>query len=196
MNRQKMAPISDQDILRSLGENPRDGMRLLFDKYYIPLVAYAGRFLRDRARAEDIVQEFYIRLWHDDYLGRAPVHALSSYLYTGVRNSCYSHYTKKDLLRDPVALSGVEIPIEAFTEITDDRIERVRREIDRLPERTRRVVQGVMLRELSYKEVAAELSISVNTVKFLLKEGVRRLRDKFQNGAREIFFLFFGKKKR
>ncbi|MDR0766516.1 MAG: RNA polymerase sigma factor [Odoribacteraceae bacterium] len=190
-----MTIIPDQEILSRFDENPRDGMKLLFDKYYTSLVGYAGKFLGDRSRAEDVVQEFYIRLWNDGYLKRAPVRFLPSYLYAGVRNACCSARSRRDLLRAPVDIAGVEIPVEAFIEITDERVERVTVEIGRLPERTRLVVQGVMLRGQSYKEVAAELSISVNTVKFLLKEGVRRLREKFRGGAREILFLFFGKKR-
>ncbi|MDR2415000.1 MAG: sigma-70 family RNA polymerase sigma factor [Odoribacteraceae bacterium] len=186
--------ITDQEILKRFAANPRDGVRILFDKYYASLVLYAEKLLGDRGRAEDVVQEFYIRLWSDRYLERAPVRLLPSYLYAGVRNACCSERSRRDLLRDPVDISAVEIPVEAFFNFPDERVERVTREINHLPERTRLVVQGVMLRGQSYQEVANELSISINTVKFLLKEGVRRLRDKFANGTREILFFLLARR--
>jgi RNA polymerase sigma-70 factor (ECF subfamily) len=190
-NHHDMRNVPDREILHALGgENPAEGMRMLFDKYYAPLVVHAAHLLHDNARAEDVVQEFYVRLWNDDRLRRAPVRALSSYLHAGVRNACHTLRARKDTLHRPLPLDGVEIPVEAFVDITDDRVERVKEEIERLPERTRRVVRRVMLDELSYKEVAGELGISINTVKYLLKEGMRRLRDKFSSGTRQLLLLF------
>jgi RNA polymerase sigma-70 factor (ECF subfamily) len=188
-----MATISDQEILRVLGSDPQTGTRLLFDKYYVPLVVYAERLLHDRGIAEDVVQEFYIRLWSDASRREAPIRALPPYLYAGVRNACLTSLAAHDFPRNPAALDGVEIPVEAFTGIDDERVERVLREIERLPERTRLVVKAVMLEEQKYREVAERLSISINTVKFLLKEGTRRLREKLANGARELLFIFFRK---
>jgi RNA polymerase sigma-70 factor (ECF subfamily) len=191
-----MLNVSDQDILHSLKQDKSAGMRLLFDKYYTLLVTYAEQLLRDRHQAEDVVQEFYIRLWRDDYLGKATIRALPAYLYTGVRNSCITCHARKDSLRDPVALTAIEIPVESFLDITDERVERVMRAIERLPERTRQVVEGVMLEGHKYKEVAGDLSISVNTVKFLLKEGTRHLRESLSTGTRKILLLLFRKKTR
>jgi RNA polymerase sigma-70 factor (ECF subfamily) len=188
-----MANISDQEILRVLGSDPRAGTHLLFDKYYTLLVVYAERFLHDRGRAEDVVQEFFIRLWSDASRREMAIRALPPYLYAGVRNACLTSLSARDFPRDPAELSGVEIPVETFTGIDDERVERVLREIERLPERTRLVVKAVMLEEQKYKEVAERLSISINTVKFLLKEGTRRLREKLVNGAQELLFIFFRK---
>ncbi|MDR0544664.1 MAG: sigma-70 family RNA polymerase sigma factor [Odoribacteraceae bacterium] len=188
--------IDDHDILIRFKANPREGMKMLFDKYYAALVVHAERFLGDRARAEDVVQEFYIRLWREEYLERVAVHALPSYLHAGVRNACYTARVKRDVLRDAVDLEQVEIPVGAFESVNDERAESVRKAIERLPERTRLVVQGVMVDGQSYKEVAAELSVSVNTVKYLLKEGVRKLRAGVANGAREVFLFLFGRKRR
>ena len=43
---------------------------MLFDRYYRPLVLYAGSLIDDDTMAEDLVQEFFVRLWEDDYLKR------------------------------------------------------------------------------------------------------------------------------
>ena len=49
-----------------------------------------------------------------------------------------------------------------------------------LPERTRLVVEGVALEEMSYKEVAERLGVSVNTVKTLLRLGMKELRERMK----------------
>ncbi len=57
-----------------------------------------------------------------------------------------------------------------------------------LPEKTRRVVNGVMLEEKMYKEVAEELGVSLNTVKTLLRLGIRELRELLK-GKEGLFML-------
>ena len=54
---------------------------MLFDRYYRPLVLYAGSLIDDDTMAEDLVQEFFVRLWEDDYLKHIEEKALVSYLF-------------------------------------------------------------------------------------------------------------------
>ena len=75
-------------------------------------------------------------------------------------------------------------------DINEERMDVVMREVERLPERTRQVVECVMLRGLKYKETAEELDISINTVKFALKEGTKRLRERLVSISLEILFYF------
>ena len=42
-----------------------------------------------------------------------------------------------------------------------------------------KIIQGVFFREMKYQEVADYLGISINTVKTLLKNGMRHLRERF-----------------
>ncbi|MFR7812181.1 MAG: sigma factor [Butyricimonas faecihominis] len=90
---------SDRDILDVFVKNRKEGVRMLFDRYYRPLVLYAGSLIDDDTMAEDLVQEFFVRLWEDDYLKHIEEKALSSYLFSSVRNSCYTYTHKKDVLR-------------------------------------------------------------------------------------------------
>lgn len=53
--------------------------------------------------------------------------------------------------------------------------------IGKLPDKTRIIVQKVLLEGKKYKEVAEECEVSVNTVKTLLNSGLRQLRSKFPN---------------
>ncbi|MEG0795424.1 MAG: sigma-70 family RNA polymerase sigma factor [Odoribacter sp.] len=181
----------NEEIIKTFENDRRAGMRMLFDHYYHQLVVYSTHILHHHHQAEDIVQDFFVRLWEDNYLQKVSAEALTSYLFTAVRNSSLTFCTQKDILRDREELTGIDLPVEAFKAIDDERIERVMQEIALLPERTQQVVECVMLRELKYKEAAAELNISVNTVKFLLKEGTRRLRCTLNKDMLNILFFFF-----
>ena len=100
---------SDRDILDVFLKNRKEGVRMLFDRYYRPLVLYAGSLIDDDTMAEDLVQEFFVRLWEDDYLKHIEEKALVSYLFSSVRNSCYTYTHKKDVLRMRVDYTAIDV---------------------------------------------------------------------------------------
>ena len=77
--------FSDQDILASMRKDKTIGIQRLFDRYYRPLVLFADEFLKDRSAAEDLVQDFFVKLWEDDYLLKVTASTLGSYLYSEKR---------------------------------------------------------------------------------------------------------------
>lgn len=185
-------PQSDKNILDLVHRDKSAGIRQLFGRYYRPLVLYADEYLKDQAAAEDIVQELFVKLWEEDYLLKIANTSLGAYLYSAVRNRCYSYIRQKDVLRGTKELDHVDIPVEWVADVDEERIDRVMKEMEELPDRTRQVVECVMLRNLKYREVAEELGISINTVKFLLKEGSKRLRDRLKILGVDVFFFFWG----
>ena len=181
---------SDQDILAFMRKDKTIGIQHLFDRYYRPLVLFADEFLKDSSAAEDLVQDFFVKLWEDDYLLKVAEGALGSYLYSAVRNRAISFLQKKDVLRDSQELGVIDIFVDVVEDIDEERMDK---EVELLPERTRQVVERVMLRGLKYKEAAEELKISINTVKFALKEGTKRLRERLASMGPEVLFYFLRK---
>jgi RNA polymerase sigma-70 factor (ECF subfamily) len=181
---------SDIDIIETLRTDRGKGVRLLFERYYRPLVLYAGVLLRDAFTAEDVVQDLFVRLLEGDYLDRVDPVALRPYLYSSVRNRCYTHGMRKDVLRLALDYTRVEVAEEVLSSLNQQIVDEVTGVINRLPAQTRRVMEGVLMRELEYKKVAEELHVSVNTVKTLLSHGLRVLRASFREkeGWFGIFF--------
>lgn len=183
--------ISDAEILQRFKLDRRDGIRVLFDRYYRPLVLYADDFVSSLSTAEDIVQEFFIRLWIDDYLEELLPRTLSSYLFTSIRNACYTHGHRKDIWNCRGELTPeVDIPAEIALEMEQGLIEQVNLAIAKLPEQTRAVVIKILIDEMKYKEAAAELDISVNTLKTLLRNGLRTLRAELKEKYRSFLFVW------
>ena len=86
----KRMPQSDKNILDLVHRDKSAGIRQLFGRYYRPLVLYADEYLKDQAAAEDIVQELFVKVWEEDYLLKIANTSLGAYLYSAVRNRCYS----------------------------------------------------------------------------------------------------------
>ncbi len=176
-----MMKLTDESILRLLSQDKAQGIKSLFDLYYSPLVVYAEQFLKDRSQSEDLVQEFFVKLWNQDYLETAEVSNLRSYLYRSIRNSALNFLKKNDLLKDTLDLLHVQMPEHFPTSNDDNKIELLLKEVDKLPDRTKLAIELVMIERKKYQEAADEMSISINTVKHLLKEGIKKLRGSFKD---------------
>ena len=74
--------------------------------------------------------------------------------------------------------------------LDDSAVELIRGALEKLPDKTRLVVTVVMLQEKMYKEAAEELGVSVNTVKTLLKQGMRELRELLKDKQELIFYFY------
>ncbi len=185
--------VTDREILEIFRKDQEAGIRELFSRYYKPLVLFADEYVKDINLAEDLVQEFFVRLCENKYLKEISAQALSSYLFTAVRNSSIKHIGKKDVLKERADIGFIDVPEECFLPIDEPEMNQVMREMDNLPEQTRKVVEGIVIKELKYKEVASELNISVNTVKTLLHRGMRRLQNSLSNCKKQIYYFFFKK---
>ena len=149
-------------------------MEVLFEYYYRPLVLWADTFLNDIPAAEDIVQDFFCRLWEDRkrLVNDKSFHA---YMYSAVRNRSLNY------LRDTHSVS-----IEGFEKQSDEDFlremmeEEVYRElyaaIQKLPERCRRIFLLKLDGEENLK-IADMLQISEETVRSQLRRGKELLQN-------------------
>lgn len=166
---------NDEKILRTFKENKKRGMQMLFERYYRPLVVFAGDLLQDNMEAEDVVQDFFLRLWEDDYMLTIRVDTLHSYLFVSVRNRCYTCLHKNDVLRHRVDILDVDIASDSAASLSEEIVNRVTAEINKLPQQTARVLSCILMQDMKYQEAADHLNVSVNTVKTLLRNGMRAL---------------------
>lgn len=139
-----------------------------FTRYYNELYAYANAILRDEDLARDLVQDVFLSYWENRHridLKKSPL----AYFYTTVRNRCYNHFEHLQVERKGISYMAANAPREEHHNDRDDageaRIEQVRQVLDRLPLQCKRVVILSCIEGLKYSEIAAEMSISVNTVR-------------------------------
>ena len=166
----------DIQICTLLRKRDAKGMKCLFDVYYRPLVVWSDTFLNDISLSEDLVQDFFIKLWESKSCEKLLASTLKSYLYISVRNLALNMKIKVDPLRHACNLVNCEKPWEEYDDFEEEIIRKVEREIDKLPRRSREIIKCVYCKGMRYKEVAAELNISVATVNTLLVIALKKLR--------------------
>ena len=146
-----------------------------------PLVRYAARLLGDRERAEDVVQDTFVRFMAQPP-GAVDGHAVE-WLFTVCRNRAMDVLRKEGRMKrfeegqverltagDPRPGRALE---EAETHAT------ILRLIDRLPHNQQEVVRLKFQNGFSYQEIARITELSVGNVGFLLHTAVARLRAEF-----------------
>ena len=63
MNLKRAEHISDEQLMIRIGDGDRTAYKMLVDRHLRIFLAFAARVIQDRAEAEDIMQEAFIRVW-------------------------------------------------------------------------------------------------------------------------------------
>lgn len=157
----------DQDIVALVQAGARDrAFETLLGRYEGKVYRLCCALLRDRTQAEDVAQESLVRVWKalPRYDGRA---ALSSWIYAITRNRCLTALERRRAL-ESLAACGEAPAAETQPDAAqpwDGRAAQLRALIERLPERSRRVLLLYYYEERSVSEVARMLGCPQGTVK-------------------------------
>ncbi len=55
--------ITDEQLMIRIGGGDRTAYKILVDRHLRPYLVFAARVIQDRAGAEDIMQEAFVRVW-------------------------------------------------------------------------------------------------------------------------------------
>jgi len=133
----------------------------LLNRYEAKVFRMALTFLKDPARAEDVTQDIFLKLWRalPDYDARA---SPGTWLYTIARNTCLSA-SRADSYRKSLPLDAISEPAAPVQAVfADMELERC---LERLSEIQRTVITLFYLQERRVDEVARMLGIPEGTVK-------------------------------
>ena len=152
----------DEDVQHLLRQRRyADALEQLLNRYEAKVFRMALAFLKDPARAEDVTQDIFLKLWRalPDYDARA---SPGTWLYTIARNTCLSA-SRADSYRKSVSLDAVSEPVAPVQAVFADL--ELERSLDRLSEIQRTVITLFYLHERRVDEVARMLGIPEGTVK-------------------------------
>lgn len=96
----------------------------------------------------------------------------------------------KHILMESSYLLEADIAEKIAGNLSEEGINRIKQAIANLPEGARNVVQCVLVQDMKYKEAAAELGVTINTIKTQLKREMLKLREELKD-KEELLYLFF-----
>jgi RNA polymerase sigma-70 factor, ECF subfamily len=155
----------------------RNAFEVLFRSHYRPLCAFAMQYVKDRDKAEDLVQDLFFRLWMDREKTKVTT-SLKAYLFQAVRNRCLNAVKVQGRVRslNEEADDGIDEDVRTEEEHAE-RAARVNAAIELLPEERRRVFKMSRHEGLKYQEIAERLGISVKTVENQMGKALKTLRE-------------------
>ena len=159
--------------------------KYLYDQHYQILCHVAAQYVKDDFLAETIVGDVIFHLWEVRDTIEIDT-SVRSYLMTCVRNRCIdylkSQYHKREVaqsntgLRDFPVLQYVKDDDYPLGKLLEKELEdEIMNAINRLPDECRRVFNMSRFENRKYEEIAQELKISVNTVKYHIKHALALL---------------------
>lgn len=130
-----------------------------------------------RSRAEDVLQDAYLRLIAAP-LGSLPSKARVSYVFQVIRNLAIDHYRKQELEQKYVCHEEDSLETQA-SEATPDSIQAsvqtfniIAEALTQLPDRTRYAFEMYRLHGMQQKEIAKQLGVSPTLVNFLIRDAL------------------------
>jgi len=181
---------TDTTILTLLKEGDKMGLEMLFREYYRPLVMYASQYLERKEEAEDLVQDVFVKFWESRQYLEININ-LRSYIYQTVRNASLNTIKSKSKYQFDTLDDLPELSVEEMLDESDwnEYINDIYKRIDMLPPRTRKIFTSIILENKKYKDVAADMNISVNTVKTSLSRALSVLRSNLSKSANVVLTL-------
>lgn len=184
--------MEEQLLISQLKQGKEAAYRLLYEEHYAVLCHVAREWVGDDYTAETLVGDVIFHLWEIRESLDIRV-SLRSYLLQAVRNRSLDHLSSRRE-RTEVAFSALEGADEGRQPLSERYIlsddyplghlleqeleQEIHRSIAALPEECRQVFLKSRFEGEKYEEIAADLGISVNTVKYHIKNALARLHDR------------------
>ncbi|XWV20952.1 MAG: RNA polymerase sigma-70 factor [Prevotella sp.] len=148
-------------------------------QHYEPLCNFVFGILKDYDASEDVIQELFVKFWEKrDVLPNDL--SIKSYMYRAARNMALNHLKHFDIKKEfnifnKASISDTEQCVDNPAE-TSELQEMIFQAVNELPTERKKIF--LMSREdgLKYKEIAAELNISVKTVENQMGKALSTLR--------------------
>ncbi len=182
------APQELADLVARVALGDRQAFRRLYDATAPSLLGVALRLLRDRGRAEDVIQEAFVSVWHRAGGFRASASAPMTWLTAIVRNRALDTLRSDARHEADPLVDDEDEDEDATMEIEDDRPEplglltqaadalAVRACLEAIDGSQRQCLALAYYHGLTHAEMAAHLGSPIGSVKMWLRRGLEKLR--------------------
>ncbi len=173
-----MSQDDDAALLLAFQRGDEAAFRLLYERNARAMIAFCHRFVRDAARAEELAQDVFVKLYRSAHRYQ-PSARFKTFLYRVATNHCLNEVRRAEFTARAGAPSagGGPTDLDALPSGAADPHEvAVGRSLERavlamlgaLPEKQRAALVLCRFEGMSYEEIAETLETSVSAVKSLV----------------------------
>ncbi|MBN2347332.1 MAG: RNA polymerase sigma-70 factor [Bacteroidales bacterium] len=169
----------EKKIISQLKKDHVGALKYLFDTYYEKLYFFAITFINQKEIAEEIVQDVFISIW-DKRKELIITSSLKSYLFASVKYKSFSCLRQR---LESVTMESEQVLYAVHSHHMPDQLFEtfeleyyIQKAISLLPDKCKIIFNLSRNSGLTYKEIAYELNISVETVKTQISIALKKIK--------------------
>jgi RNA polymerase sigma-70 factor (ECF subfamily) len=172
--------LTDDELMALVARGDGSACRALVHRWERPVFAFLARMVGERARAQELAQETFLRMFREAPRYQA-AGQFRGWLFRIAGNLARSELRRRRVVRwlrfDPRVHDRPSAADPPGRELErGEQRSAVRAALDRLPERQREAVVLRHYQDLSYREIARAMKISERAVDALLQRAMAALR--------------------
>jgi RNA polymerase sigma-70 factor (family 1) len=166
-------------LIEQLKKGSKGAYGHLFKLYHKQLCNYMTAISGNPKLSEDIAQQTFIKIWDNRENLKLDKNKLKQYLFKVAYNLFVDSQRKKkkeSRLLDSLKQQAYFELADTDSSLFEERLQKVEKEIDNLPEQCKKVFIMSKRDGLKYKEISEQLHISIKTVEVHMAKAMKRLR--------------------
>lgn len=170
---------NEKELLQRVAAGDQQAFQLLFDRYWEKMYANTLQFVKSAAKAEDLTQEIFIKVWMNRERLTA-VNRFDAFLYTMSKNMILDEFRKRVL--PTVQENGYDVYMESDLPSAQDKLEfkdveiQLNAAINRLPTQMQQAFRLSRFQGMSHDEIARQMNISRVTSKNYIARSIVAIR--------------------
>lgn len=173
--------VDDGDLVGRARAGDPAAFERLFERYQAPILNYLHRMVGDRAVAEDLTQDTFIKAYRA-LPNTSPDLAFKAWIYRIATNTAISHLRRNKIVKWIPFLAGTDHASDESIERSVGRRYDVERALKRLPQHYAMILLLRHYQGLSLAETASALDITENAAKLRLFRARKAFAVAYQDG--------------
>ncbi|MBB3700562.1 RNA polymerase sigma-70 factor [Flammeovirga yaeyamensis] len=177
--------MKDLNLFQGINKGNYTSFDQLFKLHFEPLCKYAYGIYADRDIVQEVVVDIFTNIWEKRGSLIIPDHP-KAYLYQSVRNNIIRKKGEQQQFNEELSDVFISTDFTIQEQMVFDEMEhQFKSELHQLPTRTKEVFLLKREEEMSYKEIAQLMNISVSAVEKHMINALKHFRTKLQIQGRK-----------
>jgi RNA polymerase sigma-70 factor (ECF subfamily) len=178
----RLRVLADEELMQLVYRRNADAFEVVYDRHADAAFSLAFRICRQRALAEDVVQEAFLSLWrsgarYDRHRGSVRTWALGIVHHRAIDALRRRAVRERGIVSDEGIEERLAAPERTDVEFARrDEAREIRDALEQLPEEQSRVIELAYFGGLTHIEIASQLGTPVGTVKGRMRLGLAKMR--------------------
>lgn len=179
-------------LWRKFLEGDKEAFQSLYDSYIDDLYNYGVSFYADKDTVLDCIHDLFVHLFENKKIARDV--NIKFYLFSSIRRAILHKKKASEKYSDSLSIEAWELANSyeidlSNNEFDNERLQKVKLQIEKLPKKQREVIYLKYYIGLSYEDIANIMQVEISSCRTLSFRAIRQLR--FDLSSVKIILLLF-----